>query len=238
MGKEFEIVSETDVDGTPQQVFDAATTGTAGWLWPMEVEPRLGGAGPWGSKVTAWDPPHHFANRMEGENGFFNQLDYRIEQRAGGKAWLRYVHSGIFFEDWDNQYEGARRHTAFYQHTLGQYVRYFAGRPAAFADVQGPEASNSPDGFRAVGNALGITSGTAIDSTVQVSVPGLDPFDAVVDYLDPDFIGLRSQDAMYRFFGRNAFGAVVGMTVHLFRPGADGGATGAAWQKWLNGLYA
>ena len=238
MGKEFEIVSETEIDGTPQQVFDAATTGNAGWLWPMDIEPRLGGAGPWGSTVTAWDPPHHFANHMEGENGFFNHLDYRIEERAGGKAWMRYVHSGIFFEDWDNQHEGARRHTAFYQHTLGQYVRYFAGRPAAFADVQGPEASKSPEAFDAVRDALGITSGTVRDSTLTVSIPGLEPFDAVVDYLEPDFIGLRSPDAMYRFFGRNAFGSVVGMTVHLFSPGADGDAAGAAWQKWLNGLYA
>lgn len=238
MGKEFEIVSEMEIDGTPQQVFDAATTGSAGWLWPMEIEPKLGGAGPWGSEVTAWDPPHHFANHMEGENGFFNTLDYRIEERAGGKAWLRYVHSGIFFDDWDNQYDGARQHTAFYQHTLGQYVRYFAGRPAAFADVQGPEASKAAEAFDALRNALGITGGTVQESTVSVAVPGLAPFDAVVDYLDPNFIGLRTPEAMYRFFGRNAFGAVVGMTAHLFAPGADGESAGTAWQAWLNGLYA
>ena len=100
--------------------------------------------------VTAWEPPHHFANHMEGEKGFFNHLDYRIEERAGGMAWLRYVHSGIFFENWDNQYEAARKHTAFYQHTLGQYVHYFPGQPAIFADVQGRDASRAPDAFDAV----------------------------------------------------------------------------------------
>ena len=54
----------------------------------------------------------------------------------------------------------------------------------------------------------------------------------------PSMPWLSSTDAMYRFFGRNAFESVVGMTVHLFNPDADGGAAGAAWQKWLNGLYA
>lgn len=40
MSKEFEIVREFEVDAEPQQVWEAITTGTAGWLWPMEYEPR------------------------------------------------------------------------------------------------------------------------------------------------------------------------------------------------------
>ncbi|MGO4382703.1 SRPBCC family protein [Specibacter sp. RAF43] len=237
MAKEFTIVHESEIDGTPEQVFYAATEGNAGWLWPMEIEPRLGGAGPFGSTVTVWEPPHRFANRLEGEDGFFNTLDYDIAERPGGKSWLRYVHSGIFFEDWDNQYDGAAKHTAFYQHTLGQYVKYFPGRAAAFADVQGPAASNTPAGFEAVKAALGIADGGA-GGRVRVTVPGIGTVEAEVDYLDPNFVGLRTEDAMYRFFGRNAFGAVVGLTIHLFADGADAEAAGAAWGTWLNGLYA
>ncbi len=62
--------------------------------------------------------------------------------------------------------------------------------------------------------------------------------DAMADYQDPNLIGLRTQDAMYRFFGRNAFGAVVCMTIHLFTDGAGAEAAGVAWGVWLNGLYA
>lgn len=138
MAKEFKIVHESEIEGTPAQVFDAATSGTSGWMWPMEIEAKLGGAGPFGSTVTVWEPPHRFSNRIDGEGGFFNQLEYEISELPDGKSWLRYVHSGVFFEDWDNQYDGAAKHTAFYQHTLGQYVKYFAGRQTAFADVQGP----------------------------------------------------------------------------------------------------
>ncbi|WP_434614151.1 hypothetical protein [Arthrobacter sp. A5] len=52
----------------------------------------------------------------------------------------------------------------------------------------------------------------------SVSVCGLAPFDTEVHYLDPNFIGLRTTESMYRFFGRNAFGSVVGLTVHLVGP--------------------
>ncbi|NVM93887.1 SRPBCC domain-containing protein [Arthrobacter sp. AETb3-4] len=239
MAKEFKIVHESEIDGTPQQVFDAATVGNSGWLWPMdgEFEPRVGGAGPYGSTVTAWDPPHRFANHVDGEGGFFNSLEYDISERPEGRSWLRYVHSGVFFEDWDNQYDGAAKHTAFYQHTLGQYVKYFAGKQAAFADIQGPEASKGPDAFKAVKAALGI-HGAGAGGHVNVAIAGVGDVDAVVDYQDENFVGLRTGDAMYRFFGRNAFGAVVGMTVHLFAGGADGDAAGAAWGAWLNGLYS
>ncbi len=237
MAKEFKIVHETEIEGTPEQVFEAAHGGTSGWMWPMEIEPKLGGAGPFGSTVTVWDPPHRYSNRMDGEDGFFNQLEFDISELPDGKSWLRYVHSGVFFEDWDNQYDGAAKHTAFYLHTLGQYVQYFAGRQAAFADVQGPAASGAPEAFEAVKHALGIHDAGA-GGHISVALAGLGTVDAVVDYLDPNFVGLRTEDAMIRFFGRNAFGAVVGMTIHLFADGADAEMVGAAWGSWLNGLYS
>ena len=236
MAKKFAIVHETEIDGTPAQVFDAATAGTSGWMWPMNIEAKLGGAGPFGSTVTVWEPPHRFSNRMDGEGGFFNQLDYDISELDGGTSWLRYTHSGVFFEDWDNQYDAAAKHTAFYLHTLGQYVKYFSRRQAAFADVQGPVASGSTDAFEVVKSALGIHDGGA-GGHISVTVAGLGVINAVVDYLDPNFVGLRTDDAMIRFFGRNAFGAVVGMTIHLFHGGADADAASVAWGAWLNGLY-
>lgn len=237
MAKEFKIVHESEIEGTPQQVFDAATQGMSGWLWPSEIELKLGGAGPFGSSVTVWEPPHRYSNRMDGEGGFFNQLDFDISELPDGKSWLRYVHSGVFFEDWDNQYDGAAKHTAFYQHTLGQYVKHFSGKQAAFADIQGPAASSAPDAFTAVKAALGIHDAGA-GGRVSVAIAGLGTVDAEVDYVDENFVGLRTADAMYRFFGRNAFGSVVGMTVHLFAPGADADAAGADWGAWLNGLYS
>ncbi|POH60270.1 ATPase [Arthrobacter glacialis] len=244
MTREFKIVHEQQIDGTPEQVFAAATEGSAGWLWPVDIELKLGGAGPFGSSVTAWDPPHRYANHMDGENGFYNTLEFEISERPDGKSWLRYVHSGVIFEDEENQYEAAQQHTAFYQHTLAQVVKYFPGRQASFAEVQGPEGSGAADALQRVKAALGISDVEA-GHRVSVTIEGLGHIDAEVDYLAENFVGLRTEDAMYRFFGRNAFGSVVGMTIHLFAGDASDEAAGdeiarteaAAWGTWLNGLF-
>jgi hypothetical protein len=237
MSKEFEISREGEVHTTPEEFWDAITTGTGGWLWPMEFEPRVGGAAAFGGTVTVWDPPNHFVTRVEGEDGFFNQLEHVIEGRDGGTTWFRYVHSGVFTDDWDNQYDGASKHTDFYLHTLAQYLTHFSRRPVAYVSANAPAASATADGFRTLRRELGIADTARQGDTLRVALPGLEPRDAVVDYLDPDFVGLRTEDALYRFFGRNAFGAPVGVALHLFGDDVDTEKTLHTWQSWLDGLY-
>jgi hypothetical protein len=245
MGKEFEIVREFEVEASPEQVWDAITEGTSGWLWPVEYEPKEGGAAPFGGTVVAWDPPHRLTARTEDVEGMtrqtLNQLDHLIEPREGG-SWVRYVHSGIFVEDWDNQYDGANKHTDFYLHTLGQYLLHFTGRRAAFTTLDGPEAAGASDAMETAARALGIAADAAQGARVRVRIPGAiaadEPVDAVLDYRNPYFIGLRTDSAMYRIFGRNHFGAVVGVSVHDFAPGADTGRTESAWREWLDTVYA
>jgi hypothetical protein len=65
---------------------------------------------------------------MESPDGTFNALDYAIEARDGGTAHLRYVHSGILADEWEDQYDAIGGHTDFYLHTLGQYLAHFNGR--------------------------------------------------------------------------------------------------------------
>ncbi|MEV7386321.1 MULTISPECIES: SRPBCC domain-containing protein [unclassified Streptomyces] len=243
MSKEFEIVREFEVDATPAEVWEAITNGTGGYLWPMQPpEPRVGGAAAFGSTVTAYDPPHHLVTRSENV-GFptqsANQLEHVIEEREGGRrAWVRYVHSGIFTDDWDNQYDGASRHTDFYLHTLREYLTHFAPRPVAFAQLNGPEAAQAPDAFDAVGRALGLPDDAAEGAKASVRGPGGRALDVVVDYRNPYFIGLRTDDALVRFFGRNHWGAPVGISIHDFAPDADAEANETAWQDWLNGVFS
>jgi uncharacterized protein YndB with AHSA1/START domain len=241
MSKEFEIVYEFEVDATPGEVWDAITSGTGGWLWPMEfdAEKRVG---PFGSTLTNFDPPHRLTARTE-DVGFpiqsLNQIDETIEPRDDGRrAWVRYVHSGIFTDDWDNQYDGASKHNAFYLHTLREYVTHFAGRPVAFATLNGPDASTAPDALEVAARALGLADDTAEGAQVQARGPEGQLLDAVLDFRSPYFIGLRTDGALIRVFGRNHWGAPVGITVHDFAADADAETNERAWQNWLDGVFA
>ncbi|MFI7317206.1 SRPBCC domain-containing protein [Streptomyces venezuelae] len=240
-GKAFEIVRELEVEGSPTRLWAALTTGTGGWLWPMEYEPREGGAAPSGGTVTRWDPPHRLTARVEDPDAIpgqsLNELDHEIEPRDGGRrSWLRHVHSGIFTGDWDTQYDGAVKHTDFYLHSLGQYMAYFEGRPVAYSALHGPRASSAPDAFVRLARALGLPDDATDGARVRVQAAGGE-LDAVIDFRSRYFIGLRADETLHRFYGRNHFGAPVGVSVHDFGAHADAKGTELAWQDWLDHLY-
>ena len=235
----FKVVVERDMNAPAQVVFDAITAHTSGWLWPTDLETLRASTSPENGVITEWDPPHRYANRMDGPAGFFNVLDHTLEDRDGGTSWLRYIHHGVNLDPDRNLDDAVQQHTEFYLHTLDQYVQYFPDLDAAFVDIQGPEASNSPDAFERVRAALGVSETPSQgDVALDVSPNGIQPFAATVDYNTDNFMGLRTDTALYRFFGRNAFGAVVGMTIHVFDPADSAVADSALWQTWLDGLYS
>ncbi|NEM91402.1 SRPBCC domain-containing protein [Galbitalea soli] len=227
MNHPFEIIAETIVDGTPEQVYDAVTAETSAWLFPTE--------GMAGVELIEERPTHH-KNRLDGPDGWYNQLEQLIEARPEG-TFIRWIHSGVMTDDWEAQYDGASRHTTFYLHTLGQYVAHFAGRPVTFADIQAPPASTAAGSFDRVRDALGITPQTAAGDTVTVDLPGAGPTVFTVDWNADVFLGLRGEDALYRFFGRDSFGATVGLTVHDFS-GAETPRLEGAWRAWFDELFA
>lgn len=237
MSKQFEIRRDVVLKATPEQVWDAVTSGTAAWLFPVDVEPGLGGSGGMGT-VTSWDPPRHFAVRAEGEDGWFNALEHVIEARGGGTTVMHYVHAGIFVDNWDTQYDGADNHTTFYLHSLGEYLEHFAGRPVTYVSADGPEQARRPGAFGALRHALGLADGSAVGDQVRVEVPGLAPVDGVLDYLAPQFVGIRDADALYRFYGREPWGAPVALGHHLFAPDVEREKAAHHWQSWLDAVYA
>ncbi|MBN6033802.1 SRPBCC domain-containing protein [Amycolatopsis sp. 195334CR] len=239
MNREFEVRNEREINGTPEQVFAAITTGTAGWLWPIACEPRLGGAvdiAP-GAKITAWEPGRHFANRVE-SGDWFNELDNVIEPRPGGKSFVRYTHRGSFpEEDWQNLYDGCLHHTEMYQATMATYVEHFAGRAAEYLTADAPASSaTDPAAFDRLVRELGLSE-AAVGDRVAVDVPGVGHIEGEVDYRSPYFLGIRTENAIYRFFGRNTWGDPVAVSAHHFG-GVDTAGETKSWEAWLAGVYA
>jgi hypothetical protein len=232
MGKEFEIRREVELPATPEQVWEAVATdaGTASWLFPEDPGPD--------AKIES-DRPRHYAVRTDAPDGTYNKVEFVIEGREGGTTVLRYVHSGIFADEWGDQFDAVDAHTDFYLHTLGQYLEHFSPKTAIYVGggpggLMGPEASMAPDAFVKLQRALGVPEGASQGDSAHLAH---DDVDGVIDYLTPNFVGIRTGDALYRFFGRNAFGGPVGMSIHHFGDGVDADAVGAAWTRWLEGVY-
>lgn len=236
MTQEFQFTWTGDLPGPPEAVWEAITVHSGGWLWPIQYEPRAGGSavglGEDGT-VTAWDPPRHFATQSP-DRGGVNALDCVLTP-AGGGTHLEYRHRGV--ADDDAEVAGGREHTKFYYHSLGQYLAHFAGREPAYLAADAPPSSAAAGGFATLRRALGVPDGVTPGEPVRLTPSGLPAIDGVVDYVAPEFLGVRTEDALYRFYGRDAWGWPVGVAHHLFAPAADGVAAGRAWQAWLDDLY-
>lgn len=246
MAREFEVRREQDLPAPPERVWDAVATGAGnlGWLYPMEVEPRVGGKVTRGdSTVVAWEPPCDFAVRAEQDGGFSNTLTYRVEPADGGTTRLRtgihWVHTGVVDEawEWDTKTNAAERHVDFYQHSLAAYLTHFAGRPAVYVRASRTDRTDDPADFAALRRRLGLTDGSSVGDRLSLDLPGTDgsPTEVVVDWLDADFLGLRAPDALYRFFNGSSWNWPIWLGHHLFAEDADEEAATEAWNAWLDG---
>ena len=242
MSREFEITREVDLPAAPEDVWTAITANPAAWQFPTGMEIPAGAEPPQGAPIETWDPPHRLVIRMQAPDGTFNALDYAIEARDGGTAHLRYVHSGILADGWEDQYDAIGGHTDFYLHTLAQYLEHFNGREVTYvgqpsAGIEGPESAGTPDAMDKLREALG-ASGAGVGDRVSASLGDAGTLDGVVDYSTPEFLGVRTSDGLYRFFGRNHYGSVVGMSAHMFGNGVDPAAREAQLKAWLDEVYA
>jgi uncharacterized protein YndB with AHSA1/START domain len=248
MAKPFEIKREMDAEASPEQIWDAIATGPGQDSWFMghsEIEPREGGTARWSigdftmtGTVTAWEPPRHFANRSpEGPDGTFHQFDYQIEARGPRETAIRYVHSGALGQpDWEAEYEAMSRGDPMYLQKLVEYVTFFSGRYGVPVNAFGPSV---PDGDRAMDtfrHALGLSDDAVTGDQARLTPEGFDPIDGVVDYVSSEFLGVRTQDALYRFI--HAFEGTAMVGHHLFASGVDQTAAEEAWRAWLERTFA
>src|SRR5262245_11938363 len=100
-GRRF-VEAETEVPGTPEQIWQAIATGPgiSSWFVPYQVEERVGGAmtGNFGpgmdstATITAWEPPGRFVAESRddyGPEGPAVATEWTVESRDGGTCRVR-----------------------------------------------------------------------------------------------------------------------------------------------------
>ena len=81
---------------------------------------------------------------------------------------------------------------------------------------------------------LGLAGTVAEGDRVRFAPDGLPPVDGVVYFVNPDTLGVRTGDALYRFL-RGFHGPMIAGH-HLFSD-VDQQRTEQAWQAWLHRLF-
>jgi uncharacterized protein YndB with AHSA1/START domain len=239
MPREFETFNEITVHATPEQVWDAIATGPGVDAWFMgrtEIEPgkAVRTELPMGftleSTVTHWDPPRRLAYRGEpGDNGEVHAFEFLVEGRAGSTTVVRMVHSGAL-ANWDDELDAMREGDAIYAGKLGAYLEHFAGATSQSFFFQQEKDGHRDAVMAAVRAGLGIPDGATKGERVQVAPDRLEPTDGVIDVAAPHVLGVRTDDALLRFF--HAMGTIV-VEEHRY-----GGAAPRNWQNWVEGVTA
>lgn len=249
MAHPFTLTNEIEVDAPPEVVWDAIATGPGMDSWFMgrnEVEEREGGKArtalpgtSFESMITTWQPPTHLVQQgQEGPDGAYHIFDYTIEPQRKGSTLVRWVHSGALAgDDWEAQYEGMSEGDPVYFLKLGEYLTYFRGRAAVPVNVYGPRIQGGSDvAWKIYSEGLGLDGPVAMDQHVRLTPERLPVLDGVVDCRTQSFLGVRTDDGMYRFW--YVWNDSVGMGHHIFREGLDQQETERAWSNWLNDLFA
>ena len=81
--------------------------------------------------------------------------------------------------------------------------------------------------------AIGLGDAAAVGDAVRLEPAGLAPVEGSVDYVSETIIGLRTDDALYRF----AFipmGGGIYLGHHVYRDDVDVEAVTSAWAAWLD----
>ena len=248
MAHPFELTDEIEVDATPEEVWNAIATGPGLDAWFMgrnEVEPREGGTSrmtlpgfSFDSTVTVWQPPTRLELRSpEGPDGSLHTFEYNVESRAEGNTRVRWLHHGNLGDNWEAEYEGLGEGDPMYFDKLAKYLTYFRGRTATPVNVfDGPHVADRERAWEMFRRALGLDGPVALGDRVRLTPEGLPPLEGVVDWLSPSFLGVRTDDGLYRFM--HTFDASVGLGHHIYVEGLDQQATEEAWGAWLNRAFA
>ncbi|MET1010767.1 MAG: SRPBCC domain-containing protein, partial [Actinomycetota bacterium] len=119
------------------------------------------------------------------------------------------------------------------------YLTYFKGRKATPVNVfGGPVIPDRDEAWATFHRGLGLTGPPQLGDRVRLTPEGLPVLDGEVDWLSRDFLGVRTDDGIYRFMHISVFGGPTGLGHHIFVDGLDQHETEQAWESWLTKLFS
>jgi uncharacterized protein YndB with AHSA1/START domain len=234
MGHAFESTDDIEVPASVEDVWAAIATGPGIDSWFMgrnevadgQVKMAFGGYEPT-SEITASEPLRHFAyNSGTAPDGRFIAYEFLVEGREHSSTVLRMVTSGFLpGDDWADEYDAMTKGHAMFFHTLATYLNHFAGRTATPVTAFGPLITDWPRTRARLMTAIGRDG-----DRVRFAPNGLPEIDGTVYFENDDTVGIRTDDALYRFL--RGFRGPVMACHHIFTETPE--TTEQAWQAWLN----
>lgn len=248
---------ETEVPGTPEEVWHAIATGPGVSSWfvptvmeeadgkPVAVRSTFGPGMESRAAITAWDPPRMFAAESAGWTPEMPAMatEWTVEAKAGGTCIVRVVHS-LFAatDDWDNQLEGTEHGWPGFFRTLRIYLTHFRGQRSAIMQNMAVAVGTEAEAWETLTAAMGLAGvGVGDRWAAPAGVPALG---GVVEYLTR-----TPNDALLRLDqpcpGVAALGTyncgqtMVGVNLYLY--GDEAAAHVACetprWQAWLRDRF-
>ena len=112
------------------------------------------------------------------------------------------------------------------------FITWFAGRFAAPVTAFGPPGTAWARDRALLCRALGLPGEPRPGDRATLTRNGTGPIDGVLYFANAHTIGVRTQDALYRFLRGFAKPAIAAH--HLFTEDADSAQAERAWRAWLN----
>ena len=248
---------ETEVPGTPEEVWRAIATGPgiSAWFVPARLEEREGGAidldfGPGMESegvIKVWDPPRRFVGENKEGMGPGSPTvadEWTVEAKSGGTCRVRVVHSWFAStDDWDSQFEGVEKGWPTWFRILGIYLAHFRGQPSEVIPLMAMTSESKSAVWDRLLASLGL--GRLVEGQRAETASGAPRLAGIIErVVDKDneelFLRLEEPTSGVAHLSPMAMGGQVFLSVRLYLYGAQARAVAAreapVWQAWINGL--
>ncbi len=166
------IEVETEVPGTPEEVWQAIATGPGISSWFVATDIRDDGTlvshfGPGMDavgRVTLWDPPRRFSAEGDGFSPNAPPLatEWSVEARGGASCIVRVVHS-LFAaaDDWDDELESMESGWPGFFRVLRLYLAHFRGQPCSTFRAMAFTSLDEAQAWKVLTTSLGLANARA-----------------------------------------------------------------------------